>query len=176
MSKFYSIEKDFSSECPSCGEERKETTILGQEKIKGYLFRSELPSLYCADCEKFSVSRETEGSFALSVACWLVKNNVQTSETIKIIRKALGMDAQSFADLLGIRLETLSRWENNRRLPKQNTFLFLFLLIEKKVKGENNLKSFIKNYSFQGIKPPSLTKKPKSQIIEIKLKGRPEGC
>jgi len=131
--------------CASCGAtglHRKE--ILLTRTIAGHAFRARVPEYACRSCgERFTTSEDL-GAFDDAVALAVADAGLTTPDAVRYLRKALGMTGQELADLLGVRKETVSRWENGKREIDRATFALLRQLIGERRAKEKPISDFLR--------------------------------
>jgi putative zinc finger/helix-turn-helix YgiT family protein len=109
--------------CPNCRRERK--THIGEY----HYTESGLPNVWLLGVEVFEC--ECGESFAFIpciqelhklIACELITQESSLSgPEIRFLRKSMGLKAKDFADLLGVRNVSISRWEHGEFTPPQPT-------------------------------------------------------
>ena len=122
------------NECFNCGSKhlrQVENTLT--RKIAGHAFRAKVPALECKSCGEMLYSSEDLGRFDDAVAMALIDAGTTAPEAMRFIRKALGLPAQDLAVLIGVRPETVSRWETGRRAIDRPMLVILRqLLLERR--------------------------------------------
>ncbi len=71
-----------------------------------------VPALQCEACSERYVLADDLGEAEHAVALALVRAGVRSPRAFRFIRKAAGLKAVEVADLLDVKPETVSRWEN----------------------------------------------------------------
>ena len=77
-----------------------------------------VPSQKCASCGAVYTAGPVIEKVEAFVASRLPEAGVETGAAFKFMRKALGLKASEVADLLDVRPETVSRWENGETPDK----------------------------------------------------------
>lgn len=107
--------------------------------VAGHTFRGTVRTLTCA-CGASEVPGEALEAFEISVGRALT-NAPPTGEAARWIRKALGYTAVDLAALLGVRPETISRWERNERSIDHAAWAMLGMLTTDRRMAEAALRS-----------------------------------
>ena len=114
------------NECYKCGAKNlRRVARMLTRKIAGHAFRAKVPALECVNCGEVLYGSKDLGRFDDAVAMMLVDAGITEPQAVKFIRKAIGLPAQELAALLGVRPETISRWENGKRAIDRATFVLL---------------------------------------------------
>ena len=131
--------------CAMCGATRlRSENVLLTRKIAGHAFRARVPEYICDACgERFTTSEDL-GSFDDAVALAVADARITTPDAVRYLRKALGMTGQELADLLGVRKESISRWENGKREIDLATFALLRQLVVERRAKERPLVDFLR--------------------------------
>jgi putative zinc finger/helix-turn-helix YgiT family protein len=114
--------------CTSCKEESTLHSWEGQEVIRGVeiLARGQR----CSSCgETLCSGLEMERKLA-AVARAIVARGIRNGDEFKFVRKATRFRAADLAELLGVRPETISRWERGEvEVPRTAVFTLGQLLV-----------------------------------------------
>ena len=102
--------------CSGCGAKalRRTEKMLTRE-VGGHSFRAKVPATRCGRCGDVLFASADLRRFDDAVAVSLLGAGITRSDGLKFVRKAMGMRADELARLLGVRPETVSRWENGKR-------------------------------------------------------------
>ncbi|MSP61476.1 MAG: helix-turn-helix domain-containing protein [Myxococcales bacterium] len=133
------------SSCASCGSpDLRRVDVPVTRTIAGHVFRARVPEYVCGACgERFSTSADL-AAFDDAVALTLADAGITGPDAIRYLRKALGMTAQQLGDLLGVRKESVSRWENGRRGIDRATFALLRQLVFERRAKERPVADFLR--------------------------------
>jgi putative zinc finger/helix-turn-helix YgiT family protein len=125
--------------CVQCKNSVFETTSVQDEvRIGGYVFKTEMPAERCAKCGETYVAGPDLERFDLLVARALATQGVITGAAFRFMRKALVMRAAELGDLLGVRPETISRWETDKGPVDPCAFATLGGMVLDRLAGNNN--------------------------------------
>ncbi|MBI2895513.1 MAG: helix-turn-helix domain-containing protein [Deltaproteobacteria bacterium] len=112
--------------CPSCGEGRlRKGTARHSLAVGGHRFGGSLPALVCATCEESFVSAQHLGTFELGAAMMLASSGQASPDVFRFMRKTVGLRAADLAELLDVKPETVSRWENGHLPVEGRAFALL---------------------------------------------------
>jgi len=107
--------------CERCGGSLKSRKVrefvhpvLG---LPGVVLKNAVEEIYCTKCGTVdSVHFPNMAGLGAAIAVARVKQNIKLNGAdIRFLRKALGLNQQELADLMGVRNETVSRWETGRQ-------------------------------------------------------------
>jgi putative zinc finger/helix-turn-helix YgiT family protein len=126
----------FLKECPDCEVRLVPSQYLRSRTVAGRCFEQLLPSEVCPQCGREFVGIDTAQEFELSVAEQLAREGPPTGEAFRYMRKALGMSAVEAARLLGVKPETISRWEKGRRTANPALVVLMGTIVLESLKGE----------------------------------------
>ncbi len=90
---------------------------------------------WCEGCDETYIAAEEAMRFDLRVARELGSRGAATGETFRFVRKALGMQADDLAGLLGVSAETVARWEHGERPADRAALTVLGALVADKLDG-----------------------------------------
>jgi putative zinc finger/helix-turn-helix YgiT family protein len=131
--------------CYKCGSpemSRFEKTVI--REIAGHTFRAKVPAMRCGNCGEVLYTSEDLGRYDDAVALALLDARITASDAVRFVRKAMGMKAENLADLLGVRAETVSRWENGKRKIDLATLALLRQLLVERRKKERPMAELLK--------------------------------
>lgn len=109
--------------CPSCRSKRLQSVQRDESVHLSFSYRrsprtltyvAKVPAIRCwacGDCFDEGAARER---FELQVARAAMGLGVTAGGILRYARKALGLKASELADILGVTVETISHWENDR--------------------------------------------------------------
>ncbi len=81
------------------------------------------PGSRCAGCGEVVHSFDEMAIVEERAAAELVKRGIRTGNEFRLVRKQAGFKATEIADLLGVRPETVSRWERGEvEIPRAAAF------------------------------------------------------
>lgn len=124
--------------CVNCRNEKfKETFGDLSRHVAGREFKAMLPSRKCTSCGVKYYASEDLARFDLMVAITLAHAAVNEPEALKFMRKVTGLQAKQFADLLGVRPETVSRWESGRAGIDRATYALLQQFLLDRLEGSS---------------------------------------
>lgn len=117
--------------CANCrNEDFKQASSALSRHVAGREFKKVVSFRQCTSCKAKYYTGEDLARFDLAVAINLANGAVIDAEALRFMRKATGLQAKEFADLLGVRPETVSRWESGKAGIDRATYAVLqqFLL------------------------------------------------
>ena len=116
--------------CPNCGADRlAPQTTTRKRHVAGHVFTADLPGRLCAKCRTSYFDDLVVGQFDALVAAKLAEAAVTQPEALKFMRKVTGLQGKEFAELLAVRPETVSRWEQGRRPIDRATYAVIRQLV-----------------------------------------------
>lgn len=131
--------------CANCGSpDLPRKDVLLTRTIAGHVFRARVPEYGCGNCGERLTTSEDLGAFDDAVALAVADAGLTTPDAVRFLRKALGMTGQELADLLGVRKETVSRWENGKREIDRATFALLRQLVGERRAREKPMGDFLR--------------------------------
>jgi len=101
--------------CNRCGGHLLAKTVDASREVSGHVFVAALPAKQCKSCGEVSYDGVVLQRFDLHVANRLAESGVSSGPAFRFLRKALGLRAIDLAELLDVSVETLSRWETEKR-------------------------------------------------------------
>ena len=102
--------------CYKCrGKDLRRMEKLLTREIGGHSFRAKVPATRCGSCGEILYASADLRRLDDAVAIALLDGGVTLPDGLKFVRKTMGMMADELAHLLGVRPETVSRWENGKR-------------------------------------------------------------
>ena len=133
--------------------------ILG--KIAGHTFTSQLPAQVCGKCGEVFFSSRVVAAFDMRVAGALLEAGETTGEALRYIRKVAGIAAAELADLLAVRAETISRWENNKRPIDRGSYAVLRQLVLDRLHGSTATADYLRSL-----------RRPRKLPLRVKIESR----
>ena len=116
--------------CPICNVGRlRPSGRLTRQTIDDHTFEAVLPIEKCDACGEGVYLPGVLARFELQVADGLARAGIATPSAIRFMRSSLGLTARDLSKLLGVRHETLSRWENGKRVLDRVTLAVMHSLI-----------------------------------------------
>jgi putative zinc finger/helix-turn-helix YgiT family protein len=146
--------------CPNCNASLRRKTIERTRHVAGHAFKASLPALVCASCGETYFADEDVASFDLHVAATLARAGITDAEALKFMRRATGLNGKEFADLLAVRPETVSRWEQGRRPIDRSTYAIIHQLVFDRLRGTSATADWLRSLR----KPKRLPKSVKLQL------------
>ena len=117
--------------------------VLTRE-IAGHAFRAKVPATRCGNCGEILYESRDLGHFDDAVALALLDGHITAPAAIRFVRKAMGMKGEELAELLGVRPETVSRWENGKREIDRATFVLLRQLLLERHRPEHPTADYLR--------------------------------
>lgn len=112
--------------CIQCGEG---VTLASREikspQIGGHQFTAQAPLMKCSKCGLEIVDGASVERFEVLVAQKLIESGICTGAALRYTRKVLELRANELADLLDVKPETVSRWENDKVTPDRALLVVL---------------------------------------------------
>lgn len=109
--------------------------VTRKRHVAGHVFTADLPSRVCAACGTSYFDDITVGQFDALVAATLAEAGITEPEALKFMRKVTGLQGKEFADLLAVRPETVSRWEQGKRPIDRATYAIIRQLVAERARG-----------------------------------------
>jgi len=132
--------------CATCqGKTLRRTTAEVKRHIAGRLFTSRLPAQECVTCgTKYFAGQDLQG-FELAAALTLATAGVTDPDALKFMRKVTGLSGKEFAELLGVRPETVSRWEAGRPAVDRATYAIIHQLLVDRAGGTTRTADYLRS-------------------------------
>lgn len=129
------LEKNAMTRCPECGKKIEKRTIrddviLG---LSGVVLAGSVVRYRCAACRFAATSIPRQGELGTAMAVAPVKHPQKLAgRDVHFLRREMGLTAKALAVKIGVHVETVSRWENDREPigPSSEKLLRLMVLIE----------------------------------------------
>jgi DNA-binding transcriptional regulator YiaG len=103
--------------------------------VAGHEFAADLRAGVCTACGASYFDDVVVGQFDVLVAARLAEAGVTEPEALKFMRKVTGLQGKEFAELLAVRPETVSRWEQGRRPIDRATYAVIRQLVLERALG-----------------------------------------
>jgi DNA-binding transcriptional regulator YiaG len=98
--------------CSRCDREKVVSIQLDDTMdVCGHTFTAQLPAEKCEVCGQVVIQGQDVRLFELRVAVEIAKAGLRTAESFKYLRKAVGMEPESLAELLDVPAEFIGYWE-----------------------------------------------------------------
>lgn len=122
--------------CPNCGAAPLESRVTTRKRhVAGHVFTAEMACRVCTTCQTSYFDDRTVGHFDALVAARLLEAGVTEPDALRFLRKAIGLQGKEFAELLAVRPETVSRWEQGKRPIDRATYALLRQLVSERAGG-----------------------------------------
>ncbi len=132
--------------CPNCkAEALKERMIAKTRKVADHTFHALLPAQQCRSCAEVFFDGRVIGRFELQIAASLCAAGITSGAAVAFIRKAYGMSGKDLARLLGVRAETVSRWEHAKRSIERGTYAVLHQLISDRLHDRSATADYLRS-------------------------------
>jgi DNA-binding transcriptional regulator YiaG len=128
------------AKCRACDGTMAVTDMSIERLVAGHTFRGKVRGLKCGSCNAGEVDGSVLRAFEVSVALALT-SAPPTGAAVKWVRKALGYTGAELGALLGVRPETVSRWERDERAVDHAAWALLGLLAMDQRRTEAALRS-----------------------------------
>lgn len=132
----------------------KRRAVQRTRQVAGYRFTTSFPAQVCDACGETYFDDTTVANFDLAVAARLADAGVTKAEALKFMRKVTGLQGKEFAQLLHVRPETVSRWEQAKRPIDRATYAIVRQLISEKMRGSTGMADYLRSLQ----KPKKLPK------------------
>lgn len=121
--------------CPTCHErELQDGSTKLHSEVAGQNFSAEASALVCPNCGESLVDGKVQERFELEVA-WKLAFGPPAGEPFRFMRKALGLKADTVADLLQTTPETVSRWETGKIRMDAKAYALMAMMILDRRRG-----------------------------------------
>ena len=101
------------------------TTITLKRTIGGRTLSAVIPARWEPEVEDLVASAEDALAGELAIAVELARSGPIHGEAFSWIRRSLGLSGRKLAEILGVRHETISRWENGAAAVDRAAWLVL---------------------------------------------------
>jgi hypothetical protein len=123
-----------------------------------YAFSGRVPGLVCKKCKESYIEGVDLAAFELRVAVVLADAGVASPEVLRYLRKAMGLLGKEFAQILGVRPETVSRWEAGGSIDRA-TYAVIRQILHDRLQGKTEMADYLRSL-----------KKPKPLPREVKMR------
>ena len=123
--------------CTSCEGAVAEALLSDEIKVAGVRFTGSVPGWRCDGCGEAFYDGPGLREFELAAAAHLLTQGLHTGEVLRFARKALGLKGTEIGEMLGVRPETLSRWETGERPAEPRAVVVLAGLVGDALKGSD---------------------------------------
>ena len=132
--------------CPKCRATRLESrTIKRKRHVAGHEFAADVPARVCVECRTSYFDDRVVGAFDALVAAKLAEAGVAEPEALKFMRKVTGLQGKEFAELLAVRPETVSRWEQGKRPIDRATYAIIRQLVSERTCGVTTTTDYLRS-------------------------------
>jgi putative zinc finger/helix-turn-helix YgiT family protein len=132
--------------CPNCAAARiKSESFRRKRHVAGHTFAADLPARVCQQCGTAYYDDSVVNQFDVLVAARLAEAGVTEPEALKFMRKVTGVQAKEFAELLAVRPETVSRWEQGKRPIDRATYAVIRQLVSERARGVTATTDFLRS-------------------------------
>jgi putative zinc finger/helix-turn-helix YgiT family protein len=122
--------------CAKCKSlELRASEMDDEVTVAGRRFQAKLAATLCSSCGAMYVEGLVLERFELTVAQALANAGERSGEALKFMRKALGYSGRELAQLLGVTLESVSRWETGKHAVDADTIATLAALADDRLTG-----------------------------------------
>jgi putative zinc finger/helix-turn-helix YgiT family protein len=147
--------------CPNCESKELGRRLVERTRhVAGHAFSAKLPALVCAACGESYFTDAAVSSFDLLVAVKLAQAGLTDAESLKFMRKVTGLNGKEFAELLEVRPETVSRWEQDKRPIDRATYAIIRQLLADRLHGTTEMADYLRSLR----KPPRLPRAVKLSL------------
>ena len=132
--------------CPKCEATRLESrTIKRKRHVAGHEFAADVPASVCVECRASYFDDRVVSEFDALVAAKLAEAGVAAPEALKFMRKVTGLQGKEFAELLAVRPETVSRWEQGKRPIDRATYAIIRQLVSERTRGVTTTTDYLRS-------------------------------
>ena len=126
-------------QCIQCGGEILYIRHVVKERIAGVRFEVEQPARRCSKCGEVYRAVDLLGLHELAIAAELARRGIRKGEAVRYMRRAIGLRASDFAELLDVTADTVGRWERDVRPIDPATFAVLGSLVHDHREGRRTM-------------------------------------
>lgn len=139
--------------CVTCAVAMTKGRETFRRTLAGIKIEIEMPVQRCRKCGATIVLGEAAAAGELAIAASFAAKGQASGETLRYMRKALGMSGVDLAEMLDVPPETLSRWENSQRPVDRFAWLVVGNLVLEHVDLPVSMKDRLKALQ---TKPPAM--------------------
>jgi putative zinc finger/helix-turn-helix YgiT family protein len=121
--------------CPNCDGKVDKTAAPESVKVGRHVFIAQVPAFKCRDCGEIYFDGPALERLELLAAVELAKAGEAIPESMRFMRKALGLKAAELAELLDVTPETVSRWETGKQSLEHRAMAVLGSLVIERAEG-----------------------------------------
>lgn len=154
--------------CPNCSARLQQKQIERIRHVAGHAFKAALPAQVCASCGATYFADADVAGFDLQVAATLAESGIKDAEALKFMRKVTGLNGKEFAELLEVRPETVSRWEQAKRPIDRSTYALIRQLVFDCLHGSTSTADWLRSLR----KPKRL---PRNVTLHLDAAASPRG-
>ncbi len=133
-------------ECVKCGGTKLERREVERHRdVAGHRFTATLTALVCAACGEAYFRQQDLMPFERAIAHALFEAGETAGEALRFLRNCIPLTAREFAELLDLRHETVSRWENGKRPIDRGDYATLRQLVEESARGERATLDYLRS-------------------------------
>lgn len=110
-----------------------------------YAISASLPARVCAACGLVLFADRDVETFDARVGALLSEAGIDTPEVLRFLRKVLGLQGKELARLLGVRPETVSRWEQGRAKMTRAGYALLRQLVKDQAEGSRATAEYLRS-------------------------------
>lgn len=131
--------------CPRDGGVLSERKVEHTRRIGETTFSGRLPALVCRSCKESFIAQSDLADFDARVALMLAGAGMAGPEVLRFLRKATGLQAKEFAQLLGVRPETVSRWEAGKAPMDRATLAIIRQILADRLEVRTGMAEFLRS-------------------------------
>jgi putative zinc finger/helix-turn-helix YgiT family protein len=125
--------------CPTCGKDKVRPAKLELRRtVAGRAYVATVHGEKCAACGEELIAAPDLERFGLALAGEVGLHVEPSGSVFRTMRKILGFTSQEAASLLGVSLETISRWENGARSVDPLAFRLLGMIAGDRLEGRTS--------------------------------------
>lgn len=106
-------------------------------EVDGIAFMGRLSSLRCSRCGQEYLDGPSLIAFDEAVALKLASAGRNSGGVLRFLRKAMGISARDMAELLGVRVATISDWETGKASVPLQAMALLDSMVQEKAAGRS---------------------------------------
>ena len=150
-----------------CGESQRAQAIHAfRRTVANTAFTAEVTVDACARCGEPNVPAALVIAFERALAAELARRGPISGETFRWIRKAASIERMDLAHLIGVPVETIASWEEERRAPDPAPWTVVAAIALDAVEGPRPMRTRLSARRRGG---------PTPQTVRLELSGAPAG-